>query len=107
MSKNRFPIKKSPTTRFFKSILPSQHEETESMSMPLAGMDTTRPLEGTLVKSKSPARKFFNYVFPPKLPRSFWFVMVGYVINGLAIFVGPFLEVLLTKERGFSTSLAG
>src|SRR6266567_2622525 len=47
----------------------------------------------------------FRQLFP-KFPSSFWFLLTGYFANGLGVFVGPFLTLLLTQERGFGPALA-
>ncbi|MCW3812937.1 MFS transporter [Micromonospora sp. DR5-3] len=41
------------------------------------------------------------------LPRSFWYLWTGTLINRLGSFVLVFLAIYLTKERGFSASQAG
>lgn len=40
-------------------------------------------------------------------PSSFFFILVGYLINGFGTFVSYYLELLLTHERGYSDSAAG
>jgi MFS family permease len=41
------------------------------------------------------------------LPRTFWWLWLGTLINRLGIFVMPFLTLFLTRERGFSEGEAG
>ncbi|MFE9654247.1 MDR family MFS transporter [Micromonospora sp. NPDC006431] len=41
------------------------------------------------------------------LPRSFWYLWTGTLINRLGSFVLVFLAIYLTRERGFSASQAG
>src|SRR3712207_8579894 len=41
------------------------------------------------------------------LPRTFWFLWTGTLINRLGAFVVIFLAIYLTGERGFSQSEAG
>ncbi len=41
------------------------------------------------------------------LPRAFWLVWVGTLINRLGVFVEPFLVLYLTSQRGFSPAHAG
>ncbi|MDX2139908.1 MAG: MFS transporter [Chloroflexota bacterium] len=41
------------------------------------------------------------------LPRTFWWLWLGTLINRLGIFVIPFLTLFLTRERGFSEAEAG
>lgn len=40
------------------------------------------------------------------LPRVFWFLWLGTLVNRLGIFVVPFLTLFLTRERGFSAAQA-
>lgn len=41
------------------------------------------------------------------LPRPFWYLWTGTLLNRLGSFVGPFLALYLTRSRGFSTVEAG
>jgi len=41
------------------------------------------------------------------LPRTFWYLWTGTLVNRLGSAVGPFLALYLTGERGFSTAEAG
>jgi MFS family permease len=41
------------------------------------------------------------------LPRSFWFLWAGVLVNRLGTFVGPFLSLYLTSQRGLSVETAG
>ena len=41
------------------------------------------------------------------LPRTFWYLWSGTLVNRLGAAVGPFLALYLTDERGFSPSRAG
>ena len=41
------------------------------------------------------------------LPRPFWYLWSGTLVNRLGSFVGPFLALFLTRSRGFSTVEAG
>jgi len=41
------------------------------------------------------------------LPRDFWFLWSGTLVNRLGTFVEPFLALYLTRERGLSVSTAG
>lgn len=41
------------------------------------------------------------------LPRAYWYVWVGSVVNRLGTFVVPFLALYLTQERGLSVEQAG
>lgn len=41
------------------------------------------------------------------LPRAFWLLFAGTLVNRLGTFVVPFLVLYLTSERGLSVSLAG
>lgn len=41
------------------------------------------------------------------LPRSFWYLWAGTLLNRLGTFVAPFLSLYLTADRGFSISRAG
>lgn len=56
-------------------------------------------------KKVSPIIRLYNWV--KTYPRAFWFLMLGYGINGLASFVGTYLILLLTNERGFKPAMAG
>jgi MFS family permease len=44
---------------------------------------------------------------PLGLPRPFWILLIGTLVNRLGGSVFPFLAVYLTRERGFSAELAG
>lgn len=41
------------------------------------------------------------------LPRTFWMVWTGMLVNRLASFVAPFLALFLVRERGFDAAEAG
>lgn len=41
------------------------------------------------------------------LPRTFWMVWMGMLVNRLASFVAPFLALFLVRERGFDAAEAG
>lgn len=41
------------------------------------------------------------------LPRSFWYLWSGTLLNRMGAFVAPFMALYLTGERGFSVSRAG
>jgi MFS family permease len=43
----------------------------------------------------------------PPLPRAFWLIWVGTLINRIGLFVEPFLVLYLTSQRGFSPAHAG
>jgi MFS family permease len=44
---------------------------------------------------------------PPALPRAFWFLWSGTLVNRIGQFVEPFLVLYLTTQRGFSPAHAG
>ncbi len=54
--------------------------------------------------SRVPARAFPSI---RGLPRAFWFLWLGTLINRLGGFVVPFLALYLTQERGFTVERAG
>ena len=43
----------------------------------------------------------------PPLPRAFWLVWAGTLVNRVGLFVEPFLVLYLTSQRGFSPAHAG
>ena len=40
------------------------------------------------------------------LPRAYWYIWAGTLVNKLGTFVVPFLALYLTQQRGFSAATA-
>ncbi len=91
-------------------------DDLEAVGTPAGTGDLSAPPGPGAVHGSSPA----TAVPPPRsrlrgaayrtfggLPRDFWFLWSGTLVNRLGTFVEPFLALYLTRERGLSVSATG
>lgn len=73
------------------------------------GPDTVPPVVDPVTAAPPPARRWRARWFRSGagLPRSFWVVWIGTVINRLGYVVEPFLALYLVRGRGVSVGVAG
>jgi MFS family permease len=73
------------------------------------GPDTVPPVVDPVTAAPPPARQWRARWFRngAGLPRSFWVVWIGTVINRLGYVVEPFLALYLVRGRGVSVGVAG
>lgn len=86
----------------------------ESAAPPLIGAEPTAPARPTSPRSSCPGPTSSRPAVPGRrvgqfggLPRVFWWLFGGTLVNRLGSFVQPFLVLYLTTQRGLSVAAAG